>query len=443
MSTTRTLLESALVTLSLGAGYGLGALRPGPPLSPLSTSERAAPARSAPARPRLRELDDGGSRETLPGGARRALSAREMIAEAATTLKPTGVAAAVRLELELGRPEQALELLRRNPRADAETYLEAALSLKSAGESAAASELFCQALRRDLDDVYLLESFVEHDPAACLVELDRLAREDWVEEPELERLDFCRAAALHALGRSRAAVAMLPALSTYYVRGAGCVPSHVKGRDWELAAWAEVAPREVQALLSRVFEESASAEPGELAILAGTCVRLGNLALLERVLADLEETGHVDAEAKLALAPYLGWSTIRSAWEQEPSDERLARALAEREQQAGRHGAALEIWGRFLEQTWADGEEVDDLPEILRSAPPEVEALVLARVRELQSGLHEPYDAAWELGQLAEDFWQLGRYERARELWRAAGRVDPEQRALWMAARREAELGLR
>lgn len=157
-------------------------------------------------------------------------------------LEPSEVAAAVQLELELGHPQRALELLRANPRADAETYLEAALGLEAVGRVREASELFTQALRRDFDDDALLEAFVAHDPGACLAELERLKTEDWVEEEERERLRFCRAAALHGLGRDHEAVMQLPPVASYYVAGFGCVPAHVRGRSWELAAWAEVEP---------------------------------------------------------------------------------------------------------------------------------------------------------------------------------------------------------
>ena len=355
------------------------------------------------------------------------------------------VTSIVSLLLEMQRTDEAYELMLEVPADSTEVYAELGAALAAAGRSAEAIYLFSEALRRGHWDDDMLGDFVAVDPGACLAAIEResvtWSLNGYLDEDEL---DAYRARALHGLGRTAEAIALLPGPERLLVEGRGCVPKHIEGETWEWRAWMTAEPERVEGLLLEVAHRPLAPSGRALGLLAELYAMHGRREELERELARWErEYGGLAREYTqivVDLAPLRGWDTVRGILERRPWDSAAALGLGEHLAQAGRVHEAAEVWGEFMQAAWEKAPDSEELAETVARAPrylmPRLELLVTRALAKEA----DDHDRADELGSLGDAFWDLGRRSRAVELWERAQAIDPSQ--CWSWSLKQAELGV-
>jgi len=364
--------------------------------------------------------------------------------EALSAFDPHEATLAIELLLELGRPLDAYAILRAGPADTPYAYSEVGRALAERGHAAEASYLFSESLRRGEWDEDVIDDFVALDPAQCLAAIDRegafWAREGYLTEDEENAF---RAQALQALGRSEEAVVLLVDDEPRFVESSGCVPGHIEGEGWKWRAWLAVDPRRVEPLLLEALDVTYAKNMNALELVAELYVEEGRLEELEAVVAAWST--HHDSSGDLGwmtlqLAPQRGWDTARAFLEQHPAHADVAWGLGEHLLRIGREQEAVELLGDFLEVSWVEHRDVDELVETCRLAPGRLAPALDRLVSSARADFEDSSERSEALGDLGDAHWDLGDRERAQALWREAHALDPEQG--WSWSLRQAELGV-
>lgn len=392
---------------------------------------------------RERDLPASTQRVAIAGPPVPTLNLEEFLASTDSLAPAIASHSAVNL-LRQDRSLEAYGLLSTTNADSSAPYLATAQALARQGHSARASEMFEAALERESwwdDD--MLHLFVKHDARACLEALDReVARQlaAGVSDPLYELSDQ-RAQALQALGRSAEAVQLLDNPEEMYVPSSGgCTPSHFRGSSWKWAAWAEVDPRRVEAILEQAERDGAPNLlflKGQLLLSEGRHEELdAELEQVRKKSGTSRDYGHL----LIALAPERGWDTVREYLQEQPSDDRAVRAYSDHLLKSGRIQDATELLHQHVLDTWEQGLSDAEIAETIQRLPKQLMPSLEVLVQKATNRDQASDDFAYELATLGDAFWRLGKSERAKELWRKALALDPD--CGWLGYLRQAELGV-